>query len=101
MAYQFKWSGGDEDRPDARGSVSELTGTVGLFYIFLICLGILFVALKNLQGQEVPSIPGSSVPSRVLSGFAAVRQRALGVLGAAGEPFPGKVCDAGATKIDA
>jgi hypothetical protein len=52
VAYRFKWGGGDEDQPDARGSVPELTGTVGLFYIFLICLGILFVTLKNLQGQE-------------------------------------------------
>ena len=62
MAYRFKWSGGDEDQPDTRGSVSELTGTVGLFYIFLICLGILFVGLKNLQGQE--ALPSQDRPSQ-------------------------------------
>lgn len=69
MAYRFKWSGGDEDRPDTRGSVSELTGTVGLFYIFLICLGILFVALKNLQGQEAPA---SQVPPSQAAFFQAL-----------------------------
>ena len=53
MAYKFKWeAGGEEDRRDAFGSISELTGTVGLFYIFLICLGLLFVTLKNMQGQD-------------------------------------------------
>jgi hypothetical protein len=69
VAYRFKWSGGDEDRQDARGSVSELTGTVGLFYIFLICLGILFVLLKNLQGQEAPA---SQVPASQAAFFQAL-----------------------------
>jgi hypothetical protein len=52
VAYRFKWSGDEEYQPDSTGSLSELTAAVGLFYIFLICLGILFVTLKNLQGRE-------------------------------------------------
>jgi hypothetical protein len=69
VAYRFMWSSGDEDRPDASGSVPELTGTVGLFYIFLICLGILFVTLKNLQGQEVRA---SEVPPSQAAFFQAL-----------------------------
>ncbi len=51
MAYRFKWEHDEENR----GGISELTGTVGLFYIFLICLGMLFVTLKNLQSQDAPA----------------------------------------------
>ncbi len=57
MAYRLKWGGDSEERQDACG-ISELTGTVGLFYIFLICLGLLFVMLKNLQGRDAaPPVP--------------------------------------------
>ena len=52
MAYRLKWSGDEDERGDACGSVSELTGTIGLFYIVLICLGLLFVTLEKLQGLE-------------------------------------------------
>ncbi len=52
MAYGLKWSGDEDDRGDACGSVSELTGAVGLFYIVLICLGLLFVTLEKLQGLD-------------------------------------------------
>ncbi len=52
MAYRLKWSGDEDDRGDACGSISELTGTVGLFYIVLICLGLLFVTLEKLQGLD-------------------------------------------------
>ncbi len=53
MAYRLKWGGSDGERKDACG-ISELTATVGLFYIFLICLGLLFVILKNQQGRHAP-----------------------------------------------
>jgi hypothetical protein len=53
LAYRLKWDAGNGERNDACG-ISELTATVGLFYIFLICLGLLFVMLKNLQGRDVP-----------------------------------------------
>jgi hypothetical protein len=63
MAYRLKWEAGGENRQDCSGSLSELTGTVGLFYIFLICLGLLFVTLKNLQGQDAPVSQPHSPPS--------------------------------------
>ena len=100
MAYRFKWSGGDEDRPDTRGSVSELTGTVGLFYIFLICLGILFVGLKKFTGPGGVALPGSPVPSHAFSSVAAIRQRALAFFVSLTTLCPG-VCSAAAAKIDA
>jgi hypothetical protein len=53
LAYRLKWGGDEEEGQDACG-LSELTGTVGLFYIFLICLGLLFVMLKIMQGQDAP-----------------------------------------------
>ncbi|MGO9170373.1 MAG: hypothetical protein ACLP7P_00175 [Rhodomicrobium sp.] len=49
MARRLKWRGDDKDERDACGSVTELIGTIGLFYIALICLGIAFVTLENLH----------------------------------------------------
>jgi len=49
VAYRLRWSGNEYYHRDACGSVSELTGAVGLFYILLICLGLLFVTLEKLQ----------------------------------------------------
>ncbi len=66
MAYRIKWEGEQDDGRDASGSVSELTGTVGLFYIFLICLGLLFVTLKNLQGQDASPSPARSPQAALL-----------------------------------
>jgi hypothetical protein len=63
LAYRLKWETDPEDGQNACG-LSELTGTVGLFYIFLICLGLLFVTLKNLQGQDAP--PPAQSPQSAL-----------------------------------
>jgi hypothetical protein len=39
--------------------VLELTGTVGLFYMLPICLGLPLVMLKNLQFQNAPPLAPS------------------------------------------
>ncbi len=70
VAYRLNWSGDEDDHGDACGSVSELTGTVGLFYIVLICLGILFVTLEKLQGLDAS-------PSQVRAPQAALFQALL------------------------
>ncbi|MGO9484697.1 MAG: hypothetical protein ACLPX9_08965 [Rhodomicrobium sp.] len=70
MIYKLKWEGDDGDKQDACGSVSELAGTVGLFYIFLICLGLLFVTLEKLQSEEMS-------PSQTHSPQAALYQALL------------------------
>ncbi|MGO9545437.1 MAG: hypothetical protein ACLPPF_11665 [Rhodomicrobium sp.] len=54
MAQKLKWSEDGESERDACGSLSELAGTVGLFYIALICMGLVFITLQKLQG------PGAS-----------------------------------------
>jgi hypothetical protein len=47
VAYKIEW----EDRGNAEsstcGGICELTYAVGLLYIFLICMGLLFIALKQ------------------------------------------------------
>jgi hypothetical protein len=52
VAYKLRWTGDEEKPEDACGSVSELISTVGLFYIGLLCLGLLFVALENAQSAD-------------------------------------------------
>ncbi|MGO8952351.1 MAG: hypothetical protein ACLPWS_06155 [Rhodomicrobium sp.] len=56
MTRRLKWSEDGEDEREVCGSVTELIGTVGLFYIVLICLGLAFVTLQSLhRAGEAPS----------------------------------------------
>lgn len=52
MVCRLKWGEDGDHNGDACGSISELMGAVGLLYIILICLGLLFVALEKLQGLD-------------------------------------------------
>ena len=54
MAKRLNWSGDGKNKQDAC-SLSELLGAVGLFYIVLLCLGIVFVLLQQAQRLTSPS----------------------------------------------
>ncbi len=60
MAYRIKWEGAGEERRNNCGGVCELTYTVGMFYIFLICLGLLFVTLKQRESLDAQVRPAES-----------------------------------------
>jgi hypothetical protein len=49
VTHKFRWDDSGERKTDRCGSICELTYTVGMFYIFLICLGFLFITLKQQE----------------------------------------------------
>jgi hypothetical protein len=53
MTHKFELGHSKGQHPDNCGGICELTYSVGVFYIFLICLGFLFVTLKQQESLNV------------------------------------------------
>ncbi len=64
MAKRLNWSGDGKNKQDAC-SLSELLGAVGLFYIVLLCLGIVFVLLQQAQRLDAPLVQTGAVQAPV------------------------------------
>lgn len=58
MAHKFVWNEEHNEERDACGSLSELIGTVGLFYIGLLLLSLVLVTLVRPESFDEPFAHG-------------------------------------------